>query len=369
MEFRIVKSTGSDANFWSSLILKLQPGQRDIHFIPEYGQVYKETYGYEPYLAFYGNEKKFVIQPFVTRHLNELIFLNHQVLKEDYFDITNPYGYGGPIYQCGSEGEAVDMIREFDNYFREYCDSVKIASEFVSLHPFMKSHEVLMHADLFPLTKQKEVVYLDLSLSYDDLWKGIRKGHKSSIKKAKSKNVQIKKMESSPENFQELNDLYYSTMERNKAAKRWYFPENYFYNCYKLLGDNRISLYFAYVDGECATAGIFMHDFDTIYYHFAGSDEKFFDYCPNNLLIYEVALRAKELGYKNFHLGGGVSSGTNDNLYIFKSGFSNVTAPLYTYSRIHHFATYELLCELKKKYEVATLGAEIESDYFPLYRR
>lgn len=369
MEFRIYKSTGQDADIWKSLIMRLKPEQRDIHFIPEYGLIYKQTYGYEPYLAFYGDEKEFVIQPFIVRLLNTLPFLKDQGIKENYYDITNAYGYGGPICHCDSENSAKKFYQEFDSHFKEYCIKNRIASEFTSLHPLLRNHELLINSGIITIQKQKDIVYIDLSLEKEDIWKGIRKGHKSSIKKANSKNVEVIKAVPDKNNFETLNLLYYKTMERNKAKERWFFPENYFSNCYSFLGNNRVTLYFAFINGEPATASILMHDFNTIYYHFAGSDEKYYDYCPNNLLLYEVSIKSKENGFLNFHLGGGVSSNINDNLFIFKSGFSNLTASLYTYYRIHNKEIYEILCNLKKKHEIAILGNEIESDFFPLYRR
>jgi hypothetical protein len=52
--------------------------------------------------VFYGDGNHFVIQVFVKRHFNELPFLKDQHITEPFFDIANPYGYGGLLWRCDS---------------------------------------------------------------------------------------------------------------------------------------------------------------------------------------------------------------------------------------------------------------------------
>ena len=367
--FRVLSASGEEAGQWSSYVRNLAQGDRDIHFLPEYGKIYQETYGYEPLLACYEDGDGFVVQPFVKRPLGGLPFLEGQEAGDQYIDIANAYGHGGPLWQCADAGRTPRLLREYDRCFRAYCEENRVASEFTSLHPLLERQRALLDLHLIHATWQKDVVYIDLAVSEEEMWGNLRKGHKSSVKKAVRKGVRIEKMEATPESFGVLNRLYYETMERNKAADRWHFPEGYFRNCYELLGEEKISLFVALVGSVPAAACIIMHGFDTVYYHFSGSDERFFDYCANNLMVYEIALWARRKGYLRFFLGGGVSSSPQDSLFIFKSGFSSRRPPLYTYGRVHHGETYERLCSLKRTFEKATTGSENESDYFPLYRR
>jgi len=369
VKFAILRPYGADGTRWTSLINNLNHDDQDIHFIPEYGNIYQRTYGYEPFLAYYGDEDCYVVQPFVKRLLNELPFLKEQHITESYFDISNPYGYGGPVFRCGSSAERLALYRDFDQQLIRYCEKKMIASEFTSLHPFLRNHEVILASGLIEVTRSKELVYLDLTLSEEELWAGLNRGHRSSINKARKNGVTIDKVICSPGNIRVFNRLYIQTMERNNATERWFFPDGYFQNCFEQLGVGRISLFFASVNNEIAAAYLLMHDFTNAYYHFGGSDERFYDLRPNNLLMYEIALWLKQQGYLRYHLGGGVSSKVDDSLLRFKSGFSNKKAVLYTYGRIHHRQTYDYLCELKKKHELAKFGIVSGSDYFPLYRR
>jgi lipid II:glycine glycyltransferase (peptidoglycan interpeptide bridge formation enzyme) len=123
------------------------------------------------------------------------------------------------------------------------------------------------------------------------------------------------------------------------------------------------------VGDAVASASILMHDFDTVYYHFAGSDRRYNEFCPNNLLVHEIAAWAQSRGYRRFHLGGGVSSSPADSLFVFKSGFSGETATLYTRHRVLDRPTYDYLTAVKRQHEARGGGEPADPGYFPLYRR
>lgn len=367
MEFKVINPF-DDEDVWDQLVARLSPNIQDIHLIREYGLVYYHTYQYIPFLVFWGDDDNYIIQSFVKRSLNKLPFMSDFNIEEPFFDISNPYGFGGPFLYGKAEKSNIDMFAEFTRHFSEYCYKEKIATEFTSLHPMKYKHQVGLINNYLSLDYQKEVVYIDLSLSLEFLWKDIRKGHKSSIKKAINSGVQVRKVNATDDNFRILNQLYYHTMQRNNAAERWFFPEDYFRNCYKFLGEKRVSLFFAFLNEIPISVSIFIHDFNCVYYHFAGSDEKYYQYCANNLLLFEVMKWAKQNGFKEFHLGGGVSPNTDDNLFIFKSGFSKLRAPLFSYQVIHNIDVYNYLSELKLKHEQIS-GKEGDSEYFPIYRR
>lgn len=368
MKFKVLESGGKDYDEWLYLVNELKPEHRDIHFLPEYGRLYKKTYGYEPCLAYYGNEHQYMIQPFIKRQLNDLPFLKEQNITKPYYDIANAYGYGGPVGLFDSTEQASRLYQEFNLKFVDYCKQEQFASEFTSLHPLLKNHE-LINSELINITLQKEIVYFDLSLSEKELWQGVNRGHKSSINKARKNGVSVKKVNATSSNLTKFNAMYYETMMRNKAAKRWFFPKDYFFNCFEFLGPKRLSLFIAYVEDKIASAYLLMHDFTIVYYHFGASDSKYYNLRPNNLLMYEIALWAKKQGFSRFHLGGGVTDFADDPLFRFKSGFSDKRAKLYSYSRIIHRETYDYLCILKQRYELQANGSVIKSNYFPQYRR
>ncbi len=265
--------------------------------------------------------------------------------------------------------EGKKLFKEFNNSFLEYCYQEKFASEFTNLHPLLENFRLIIDSGSINMVKKKEVIYIDLTITEEELWRIFSRGNKSNINKARRNGVRIEKVTPDFNNFVIFKQLYYKTMERNLAQERWFFPEDYFTNCFEMLGPERISIFFAYVGEKPISAYLLMHDFKTVYYHFGGSDDSFYKLRPNNLLMFEVAIWAKRQGFCRYHLGGGVSASSEDSLFRFKSGFSDKKAPLYSYYRILHSKTYEFLCELKKTYEIKTTGEISNSDYFPLYRR
>ena len=369
MEFKILTNTGVDNNEWEKILNHLSQEFRDIHYLPEYGRIYKQTYDQEPFLAYYGNDDEFILQTFVKRRLNDLPFLMKQNIVEKYYDIANPYGYGGPIINAHSEKMSIKLYREFNNYFKNYCQEMGFASEFCSLHPLLETQNIILKTGEIPVKEEKQIVYIDLSLTEEQIYKNINRGHKSGINKARECGVKVVKVEPTDMNFNHFCSLYYETMRRNNAAERWFFPKNYFYNCYSNLGEDNLSLFFAMFDTSIVSAYMLIHYGDTVYYHFGASNDAFFYLRPNNLMMFETALWSKRNGFLKYHLGGGITSREDDNLFRFKSGFSKDKKTLYSYHRIHNADVYERLCLLKKEYEISENGMEIESSFFPMYRR
>jgi hypothetical protein len=369
MPFQVLTDDDAqDRAAWHALLDRLPQDERDIHFLPEYGAVYRATYGYQPLLAVLADGPRLVVQAFVKRPLNRLPFLQDQGVTDPYYDLASPYGYGGPAFSCdGPPAQA--LMTEFTTRFLEYCRAERLASEFTSLNPLLGGAGVLERSGLVDVEARKEVVYMDLAPAEAERWKAVRKGHRSSITRARRSGVRVERVAPTRENFAELNRLYYLTMERNNADTRWLFPQDYFWNCHQCLGEDRVSLFFATVGQDTATASILIHDAGIAYYHFSGSDERFNQYCAGNLLVYEAAAWAQSRGYRRFHLGGGVTASPQDSLFVFKSGFSDRRATLYTYHRVLDRPTYDYLCTMKKKHEDATGSAVADPDFFPGYRR
>ncbi len=369
MDFRVLTATGDDGRRWSELVRLLPAELRDLHFLPEYGLIYRETYGHEPLLACVTNGRRYAILPFVKRRVNALPFLAEQRIEEPFFDVANAYGYGGPVCPDPDSAGATDLLARLDEHFRAWCLSERIAAEFCSLHPLLANQELVAAWPGVEARVEKRVIYLDLALSEEALWQAVNRGHRSSIQRARHAGVRVDRVAADAANLAEFARLYAMTMDRHRAADRWYFPEDYFRNCARFLGDERVALFFARVEQAVASAYLLLHDAGIAYYHFGGSDNAFFSLRPNNLLLYETALWAKRAGNRIYHLGGGVTADEGDNLLRFKSGFGGKAAMLFTYGRIHDRAAYARLSELKMSHERARPGGPVNSGYFPLYRR
>jgi Acetyltransferase (GNAT) domain len=369
MAFDVLSAEGEDARRWTALVNNLPAQRRDIHFLPEYGRIYRDSYGFSPHLAVYRAGEDFIIQPLVRRPLRKLPFLADAADAGSFSDVANPYGYGGPVSNVSGHETAHHLYKRFAEAFARWCDDADIASEFASLHPFMAQHQLAIVSPVLAPKLEKNIVFVDLAQSEAATKKDIRKGHRSSIAAARRAGARIEKVEATANNLALFNEMYDATMVRQNAADRWFVPKNYFETCMRQLGAGRSSLFFAFLDHNVESGCLLMHDFATAYYHFAGTYAKHPALGVNNLMVYETAIWARSAGYTRFHLGGGVTGNNDDSLLRFKSGFSDLRAPLYTYFCIRDKAVYDRLCERKRAYELATTGAESQSDFVPIYRR
>ena len=367
MAFDVLSAEGKDARRWSALINDLPPQRRDVHFLPEYGRIYRDTYGFEPLLAVYTDDTGYVVQPIVRRSLANLPFLACAADAVAYSDIANPYGYGGPVSNVEDSVIGNTLYRRFAEKFAVWCDETDVASEFASLHPFIAEHQRSLLGGYLVPKFEKSVVFIDLLQA--DFTSALRKGHRSSISTARKSGTRIEKVDTTARNLANFGEMYDATMVRKGAADRWFVPESYFNNCAHHLGASRISLFFSVIDGKIESGCLLMHDFATAYYHFAGTYATRPNLGISNLMVYETAVWARSAKFSRYHLGGGVTSRDDDSLLRFKSGFSNLRAPLYTYFCVRDKAVYDRLCEQKRAYELTSTGTESQSDFVPVYRR
>jgi predicted N-acyltransferase len=354
-------SETNDYKEWEQLCLSAS--NCDIYFFPQYIKIYEQNGEGEGYcFVYYDSEDSYVLLPFIRRKINDLDIFKD--LNETYYDIISPYGYGGPFIANNADHKDENLCEGFLEEFNKFCAASSIVTEFCRLHPLLQNHDFLRNH--IQIQARNETVYIDLTQERDTLWKEIRKGHKSSIKKAQKYNIEIIE----DKTFKHLDvfvNLYSLTMNKRGAKSYYYFPRSLFKNTIKFLNGN-VKLFIARYNSKIISAALFMHYGDYIHYHFSGSDPEYLYLCSNNLLIYEVALWAKGNGFKLFHLGGGVDA-PEDSLFRFKSGFSKHRSTFFTYAKVYNKSVYEYLCKKKIEHEKQNNIQNNKSEYFPIYRR
>jgi hypothetical protein len=369
MPLEILSVEGKDAARWTELVNGLTPEHRDIHFLPEYGRIYRDCFGFTPFLAVYSDEEGYVLQSFVQRKLDGLPFLSGSSDANRFSDIANPYGYGGPLCRAATPETAVRLYSCFADAFAGWCHELGIASEFCSLHPLMTDNQRALMEGIIVSQHEKDVVIIDVPANEKALESMLRSDHRRSIRVARRAGVQIERVDPTSDNLAVFHNIYDETMARKNAAERWRLPKDYFETTVRHLGPTRVSLFFASVGGEVEVGTLLMHDFDIAYSHFSGS----FDNHPNararSLMIFETALWVKESGFSRLHLGGGLTRSPKDTLLQWKAGFTDRLTPLWTYFCVRDIDAYNTLCDRKRAYERQTAGAESQSDFLPLYRR
>jgi hypothetical protein len=368
---KVLTTEGTEKEEWRDLMARLSP--RDVFYMPEYLMVFEQcppsetraNFGGKACLFVYGDEDDFIVHPFFIRELKDLPFYPYVAqTQKSVYDIASPYGYAGPAAQITHHNLESALWREFLDEFHKFCIENNIISEFVRLNPFLKNNE--------PLSRMTEgvqengtVVYVDLMVDEETLWKNLEKSNRNSITRARREHVEICRT-NKEEDLESFYKIYNETMDRRKAKKMYYFPREFYNLLFDLLGENA-NLFVAKVNDRVICASLFVGEENLVHYYLSGTSQEFRSVGANNLLLYEAILWARQQGYKIFNLGGGYKTG--DSLFKFKSTFSKSTAKFYTYRKIHNEPRYNELCKAWENYN-RLAGRELsESDFFPAYRR
>lgn len=324
----------------------------DIFFFPEYLKLFELHGDGKPYLFVYGDfASGYVIYPFLKRPIPESSA--QQKGAESLFDITSPYGYTGYL----RNRDSINM-EAFYSCFNKFCIDNGIVSEFIRFHPLLNN--VSYSPKKVNILQERETVVIDLDNKIDVILSEMQPNCRNKIKKAINNNVTIIQDDDFI-NIDLFYELYINTMYRLKANKYYFFAKKWFHAFIDLMKKNT-ALFHAYHDGKIVNSALFIFNNVYIHYFLSGSLFEMRKLAANNLLIYEVALWAKAIGIKYFHLGGGYQP--NDSLSYFKSSFSSHTKKFCIGGVIHQSTFYEYLCNLKMK----SGPIHQDSNFFPLYR-
>ncbi|MGL4253946.1 MAG: GNAT family N-acetyltransferase [Fusobacteriaceae bacterium] len=322
----------------------------DIYFTEEYGKIYELNGDGKLEIFKFQSEKGGVQYSFLKREIP--IKLGEKI----YYDITTPYGYGGPLFFDYPDEESLDTLKkQFGKNFSEYCEREDIVSEFIRFHPIIRNHEFLR--GIVDVIYNRHTICIEI-VDEEKILENLTSVCRNRIKKSVEAHIEVKL----ERNIENIYNLYIETMKRNGAESYYFFSKEFFQNTLDLLGD-RAKIFSAYIDGEVISSMVIIHEGEYMHYHFIGSDARYRNLPVNNILIFEAAKWGAQNGKRYFHLGGGYL-GDEDSLYQFKSTFSKGEPyEFYIGKKIHNQKIYKELAE-----ERSRRGKIENSDFFPLYR-
>ncbi|MBU1632525.1 MAG: GNAT family N-acetyltransferase [Nanoarchaeota archaeon] len=341
----------NEADIIQSLLDKCE--KNDVFLSIDYLKLFSNYLGYEAIYVFYGNEKNYILVPYLKRLIQEF--------NLKYYDLISPWYYGGPVYFSEDESNLNKLFNEFIGVFSEYCQNNNIVTEFQRFHPLLKNYQ--LYGNNSNVFFDRKIVYLDLKKDLETLKKEYTRHTRKNINKALSNNLKVNSVETK-ESIHKFINMYIKSMKNKNARDFYHFNETFF----SLFFENfkgKLKIFNVEYKGEVICSSVELGDYGILHDYLRGANPESLLKRPNDILINEIIHWAKERGYKYFMLGGGSSSDENDGIFRFKKSFSSTTADFYIYKKIHNLNKYQELCKQNKK-DIKTLSFE-KANYFPEY--
>ena len=278
--------------------------------------------------------------------------------SEGALDALSPYGYPSPLLHGDEEfaDRAIEVLRTG-------LAARGVAAAFVRTHPLLPlapalaRHGVLVH--------QGETVWMDLTLSDEELWSQTRPRERTYINRLKDSGL-VAHLDPAFAHYERFLELYRSTMSEVAAASWYFFSREYFDELRAALGPALLLCVVETPTGEIVNASLFTEYLGIVQYHLSGTTKLPELPDATKLMLHFMRGLAKQRGNRAFHLGGGRGAAA-DSLFRFKSGFSKLRG---------QFHTWRLVCD-QRAFDAglarwSLLAGEPSgplTGYFPPYRR
>lgn len=285
-----------DAPGWDELLERL--GCADSYLLRGYVESARVLEGGRPVLLHLSDAGGDVVFPLLVRELP----------SGGGFDVTTPYGYGGPV-ATGAD----PPTPRFWELYGDWCRTVGVVTTFIRFHPlFANQRDARLAVQVEPLGRT-----VGWRLQVPDLFGGMHPAHRRACRRATSAGVSVSTREAL-DDFSAFAALYEVTMRRVGAADFYLFGEPY-WDALVRLGE-QVVVFEAEEGGEVLASALCFATPPWLHYHLGATADRGRELGASNLLFYEAASWARERGYERFHLGGGVGA-QEDSLFTFKRRF------------------------------------------------
>lgn len=306
-------------------------------------------------------EKPILIKYTEDDYIIGLPLLIRQIVGTSYFDATSVYGYPGPLTKNITKGfDNTEFRKQLQESFLEN----NIISVFSRLNPYIPYQEICLQK-LGEISTLGNIVNIDLSKDLETQKQVYHKRLKTYINMSQRNCTVIKG--NTKEDISAFIDIYHENLKRVKAKKYYFFDRDYFFGLLNSK-DFNTELLLALNNGNNEIIGgvLFIKKGHFVQYHLSGAKKEHLNLSPTKLLIDEMRIIATNENYTYFNLGGGFGN-KKDNLFKFKSGFSNDFWDFKLWKYIVNEEVYEELVH-RKQSDTRTNNYKKYSDYFPFYR-
>lgn len=273
-----------------------------------------------------------------------------KLLKEKYYDIITPYGYGG---FWGDIKDYEQLYQEYNNY----CRSNDYICEFVRFELFSDAYKFYDGK----IESQSHNVIRNLKNPVEEIWMEFKQKVRKNVKRAIKNNLEIL-VENTDEHLQDFLNIYYSTMERCDADTKFYFSDKFFESLISM--KENIMFFYVLSKGKVISTELVIYGAENAYSYLGGTYKEYFELRPNDFLKFEIIKWAHDRGLKNFVLGGGY--GHDDGIFQYKSCFApKGIYDFYIGKKIFDLDKYNELCGIRG---ISVAMESLDTGFFPKYR-
>lgn len=272
-----------------------------------------------------------------------------------FFDITTPYGYGGPIITDITDSKEL-LIKDYEKQFTHYCKENNIITEFVRFHPLLRNHEDFEH--FYHPQMIRHTVVTEVNPESDPYETQFSKSVKKKIRRALNHDLTVEIVET-PKDLSVFKDIYYDTMDRNSAEEYYYFDDAYFDYLTDHLQAYLINVSI-YSEGVCIASGLYFVYGEILQIHLSGTRQDYLHLSPAYLLRYHAILWARDHNIRFVHHGGGTDNTPENPLLSFKKKFSK--------SDLLSFYIGTRVYDEEKYHELVLKTNTQNTQFFPKYR-
>jgi hypothetical protein len=274
------------------------------------------------------------------------------------YDLSTPYGYGGPFAWGLREGDAERFWSAFDSWATE----IGVATSFARLSLFPE-HLVPWNGDV---VSGGPNVVRQVRLTNGELWNDYRQEARKYITRARECGVRIE-FDPAGKHLSEFLAVYNATMARRNATSQYYFPRSFFEAFLHSLAGH-FTFVHAVVNRQILSSEILLFSQDHAYSFLGGTMPEAFPLGANYLIKDESFKYCRDLGIGAVVLGGGYQP--NDGILRYKRHFgASGERPFLLARKTYDADAADRLLEARRRWENSR-GREWApaQGYFPAYR-
>ncbi|SEL71614.1 Acetyltransferase (GNAT) domain-containing protein [Maribacter orientalis] len=247
------------------------------------------------------------VMPYLLRN----IILNN--VDTGFFDVSSPWGYNGPYFK---EGLSAELKIQFWNTVDDWYSENKVVSEFLRFNLFFNFKEYSGESIHTLYNVKGDITDWDL------FWSNLKSNTRNQFRKAEKTGLEFKLFYKNitEKQVKDFYQVYIGTMDRRDAIDSFYHPLEYFLDFWKN-NEEKCAIGLVYLDGLPISTELFLISEATMYSFLGGTDANHFKLRPNEYLKISAIQWANKEGLNYYMIGGGLSNGKEDNLYLYKKKY------------------------------------------------